>query len=153
MNIFSQFQKRAFHRNASVFGESFGGRLCGMRTFLTTLCFLTLISAEALAQDVPLYRKMIASSDASVVKEAKMYVKGLGDGISWANTLVSLEDGRALYCPPDKLALTVENYLDILDRQIDARSKVVTEAKLNETPLGFLLLDGLQETFPCKRGK
>src|SRR4051812_41662611 len=42
----------------------------------------------------------------------QLYLQGLAEGISWANT-ISRNEGHGLYCPPEKMVITSEQYLDI----------------------------------------
>jgi hypothetical protein len=54
-----------------------------------------------------------------------------------------------MICPSQNLALGVENFIDILERKIEAVSKVLTANELDKMWIGMLLLDGLKTTFPC----
>jgi hypothetical protein len=80
----------------------------------------------------------------------KIYVQGLGDGITWANAAAQAEKKSAFFCQPDKLILGPQNYIDIIDQQIKERSTRMTAAKLDDSWIGVLLMMGLEETFPCK---
>jgi hypothetical protein len=74
------------------------------------------------------------------------YIGGVGSGFSWANAwLKETRNQPPLYCVPAKLALSRENYLDILDRQVREHGD-----RRADTPVALMLLDGLVETFPCK---
>jgi hypothetical protein len=125
-----------------------------MRIRFLTLCFLLLsgfqLSAELLVKQ---YREQIKSTDAAVLTFVKLYVQGLGDGIIWANSEVETQMSKHLFCQPTKLALTQSNYLNILDRQIEYSKTLFTEAELEKAPIGFFLLKGLVDTFPCPKGK
>jgi len=68
------------------------------------------------------------------------YISGLGVGFSWYNVDMIM-NGKPLYCPPAKLAVTTENYIRILDDEIKRNKKIYIEP---------ILLDGLIRTFPCK---
>ena len=48
----------------------------------------------------------------------KVYVQGLGDSYMFANAQVKSDHGKPLYCPPYTLALTVDNYVQLLDGNI-----------------------------------
>jgi len=88
------------------------------------------------------YKTSMASDNASRAM-TKAYIRGLGEGMAWAN----INQAR-LYCPPGQLALVLENYIDIIDRQVEMRSRW-SQAELDETYIGLLLFSGLKETFPC----
>ena len=54
---------------------------------------------------------------------------------------------------PEKLALGIENYIGIIDRQIKALSSSgLPPEQLEQTDIGLVLLAGLQATFPCVNG-
>lgn len=72
---------------------------------------------------------------------ARVYISGVAVGISWANT--ALDAGSQLYCPPEKLALTVDNYVSILDAYIANRNPGASD------PLEMHLLKSLMQAFPC----
>jgi hypothetical protein len=89
-----------------------------MRTLLATLWFLTMAAVQARAEvTVKEYKARMASSDAALVFATKYYVRGLGEGMVWANTSARLRQSP-LFCSPHNLELTVENFIDIIDRQI-----------------------------------
>ena len=75
-----------------------------------------LLATVQLRADMKLknYKHIMASSDQGEIAVTKMFVTGLGDGISTANTMT----GNRLFCPPDNLGLVLGNYTDILEKQI-----------------------------------
>lgn len=82
------------------------------------------------------------------------YIAGIGEGLVWANTELESRKDKPLFCQPKKLALTDENYIQILNDEI----KRFEEAKTDESerkkvfdsmPIGLFLLKGLIRTFPC----
>lgn len=76
------------------------------------------------------------------------YINGLGEGMGWANIALVNRGEAPLYCQPGKLAITMDNYIMILDNFIeDAKKKNKYRA---EDPVGMYMLIGLQRTFPCK---
>ena len=74
----------------------------------------------------------------------KSYVYGLGVGYAWANAELRSKQLQPLYCQPDNLALTSDNYIQLLD---DGIRKETFVSYLIEP----LLLDQLIKTFPCKK--
>jgi len=119
-----------------------------MRTLFAALCLLIVSRSAANAEmTVSEYRQRITSTDATLVDVTKVYIKGLGEGIGWGNA------EKEFYCQPAKLALGMENFLDIIDRQIKELSTSVSAAKLDEMWIGLLLSQGLQRTFPCPSRK
>lgn len=77
----------------------------------------------------------------------KLYINGVGEGYSWANVFLKREDRPPLYCPPETMPLTPDNYLYILSSFIKRDRR--TPLKPN-FPLEMLLMKALQEAFPCK---
>jgi hypothetical protein len=77
------------------------------------------------------------------------YIHGVGEGFNWVNGgMVSI--GRPpLYCQPPKLALTAQNYVDMLDAKIKSQENAATP----ETHVEPLLLFALMDTFPCAAQK
>lgn len=73
----------------------------------------------------------------------KIYISGLGKGIFWANLDANSLLKKKLYCPPGKLALAVDNYMQILNDEI---ARGIYPA---DTPIEFVLLKGLERVFPC----
>jgi hypothetical protein len=78
----------------------------------------------------------------------KSYMHGVGQGYGWANAQLELRGQALLFCQPRKLSLTQENLANLLDRYLTAQ----LEAGKNPTSLMLepLLLQALQEAFPCK---
>ena len=83
---------------------------------------------------------------------------GAGSALLWANSrLIRTRNVTPLFCPPDTLALNVENYRQIaFDRyKNDSYIKlspagIEMAANYGVDALTKLLFDGLIETFPCK---
>lgn len=73
--------------------------------------------------------------------------------MGWANINLMAEEKPALFCPPEQLGLFTQNHLDIFDQEIKARSLQTTEAELEKSSVGLLLLQGLKRTFPCAKSK
>ena len=91
----------------------------------------------------------MASTDAALVNATRMYIIGLGEGMGWAN-IENILRKAPLYCQPGKLALGPENYIDIIDRQVKtALSRGMTQVQVDETTIGYFLMAGLRDTFPC----
>jgi len=77
----------------------------------------------------------------------KFYITGVGVGLMWANTGLENIGRPPLYCQPGKLALNVDNILQILDDYIDRKKDQLKP----DLPVEMLLLYALKETFPCKK--
>jgi hypothetical protein len=97
---------------------------------------------------VKTYRERMASDNKALVELTKRYIRGLGEGMEWANGEATNRK-TPLFCAPD-MALGTENFIDILNQEIKRMSPLETAAELEETFIGLLLMDGLQRVFPCK---
>jgi hypothetical protein len=121
-----------------------------MSTILVTLLSVVALAVVDLKAEVTVkeYRTRMASRDSAVIAATRLYIKGVGEGIGWANNEPTT-GRKPFYCPPEKLAVNLENYMDILNRQIKTLSMRLTQSQLEEAWIGLLLLKGLQEAFPC----
>src|ERR1700721_4297940 len=46
---------------------------------------------------------------------ARLYIRGVGEGLSWYNSLVDTEHmGKPAYCEPEHLAIVVAQYVSLL---------------------------------------
>ena len=79
-------------------------------------------------------------------KEFYLYLKGVGEGLEWANEELAARGSKALYCKPEKETMNVEQYSDILIREVTENTKELSD----DMPLGLILLNGLIKRFPCK---
>jgi hypothetical protein len=79
------------------------------------------------------------------------YIDGIGEGYKWANAELAVRGQPPLYCPPPNLVLYTQNYLDLLDRYLAARLRDGGDP--NTILLEQLLLQALQDAFPCKGKK
>lgn len=120
-----------------------------MRKTTVALVLLSLSTVLRAELTVEFYKKNMASRDTSVVALARTYVLGLGEGIRVTNVAVG-KNGQRLFCPPEKLALGQENFLDILNQAIADSSRRMTKSDLASTDISVILLRGMIDTFPCK---
>jgi hypothetical protein len=117
----------------------------------TTAALLLLMLGTVLRAEltVEAYKKNIGSKDPAVVALARTYVLGLGEGMRTANVALGRNAPR-LFCPPEKLALGPENFLDVLDQAIGDLSAQMSKADLASRDISVVLLRGMADTFPCK---
>ena len=71
-----------------------------------------------------------------------MYLDGVREGIIELN-VVQAKKQQPLFCVPEKLELTVGQAETIMMRQAEK----ITDP--DQLPIGLILAQGLQETFPC----
>lgn len=100
---------------------------------------------------------LVAAHPARAEASADEFLKGMnrGDdmstvlllaytvGFSWANTELQMAGRPMLYCVPPKLALRREQAGSILLQYVKAHPKSRT------FPAGMVMLDAMQQTFPC----
>ncbi|MDD4357130.1 MAG: hypothetical protein PHN98_07740 [Smithellaceae bacterium] len=79
-------------------------------------------------------------------KEFRLYLKGLGEGLRWANEELAARGSKALYCKSQKEVIGVEQYLEILKREVTENAAELSD----DMPIGLILLNGLIKSFPCK---
>ena len=78
--------------------------------------------------------------------EFKLYLKGVGEGFQWANEELAARGSRALYCKPQKEVMGVDEYTEILKREVTENAAELHD----DMPMGLILLNGLMKRFPCK---
>ncbi len=79
----------------------------------------------------------------------KSYISDIGIGYFYANVELVMRKQKLLYCQPEKLVVTEDNYLRILEDTIkEIRRK---GQNLEDSPIELILLLGLQKTFPCQK--
>jgi hypothetical protein len=77
------------------------------------------------------------------------YVSGLGHGMMVANTILAVKHQQQLFCSPAMVALEAQNYLDIIDKQLDGLGTRVPDSM----DIAIVLEAGIVDTFPCKPGQ
>ena len=92
----------------------------------------------------------------SLKSEVQLYLKGMGDGFVWANTVLQSTERDRLYCAPEKLELNLDNYQQILESFLPNAQGSFEEImkrgsfkSVDEMPLGLALLLALMDAFPC----
>jgi hypothetical protein len=97
---------------------------------------------------VPAHADILATELLDRVKKgdvtARYYLRGITEGISWYNTAIGRNDG-ALFCEPPNLAITQEQYIDIMERYLEANPSL---KKMGFA--GTILIRALKDTFPCR---
>ena len=139
-----------------------------MRTVL--LLFVFSIAAKAQSMTIKDYREMktrltrcksdprcSANPDFSTANSAfGTYLQGMGDGFFWVNGDLKAHGKQLLYCQPEKLTLGVDNYAQVLESYLPTLEKNIKSSSqkgwktVDDVPLGFALLQALQDAFPCQ---
>jgi hypothetical protein len=78
----------------------------------------------------------------------ELYLKGVGDGLLFANASMVFRRQQPLFCQPEELALHGSNFVDILERELK-RTPPRGGPWRDDDVLPFILLHGLMNTFPC----
>jgi hypothetical protein len=73
-----------------------------------------------------------------------LYLDGVREGIVELNVVLEEKRQQPLFCLPERLELTIEQAEDIMMRQ----AQKMTDP--DQLPIGLLLSQGLQNTFPCQ---
>src|ERR1700726_1792725 len=107
-------------------------RIRVMRIILVSLLLLSGNTAR-LSGEVTVKQYKIDIANPKEAPLLRLYVQGLGEGMLAANVFAT-RDKTPLYCPPGKLALGVQNYLDIINDQIKSRAEQ-DQAQLPEFPI------------------
>jgi hypothetical protein len=74
-----------------------------------------------------------------------IYINGVGEGLSWANTMNQAKDLPLIYCQPRKLVMNVENFKTIIEDELEKYPEVYKD----DIPIELVLARGLVRTFPC----
>ncbi len=81
---------------------------------------------------------------------AKIYISGVGQGYSWYSSMLIGRGRKVLYCVPKKLVLNMDNYISILEEEIENFTGLpLFEDMQQEMHIELLLLCGLVRTCPC----
>jgi hypothetical protein len=109
--------------------------------FLAVLLVAGMTSATSLQADILVseYEKVKNTPD------FKTYIGGVAMGYGWANIDLRMSKQPPLYCMPSYRRLTVEKYLNLLEKELEKNKEIYNL----DTPVEFILLKGLQKTFPC----
>jgi hypothetical protein len=77
-----------------------------------------------------------------------LLIKGLENGVSWANASNQAHGVARLYCPPGRIFYQQpEELIDMLRREVEARPDIGRE------PWQLATIEALRKVFPCKRPK
>ncbi|EIC19834.1 hypothetical protein [Thiorhodovibrio frisius] len=74
-----------------------------------------------------------------------VFISGLGQGYFWSNVILAADKKNTLYCQPQTLILTTEDYLAIIDKQLAKHRKNWG----TDVSIEMILFLGLAATYPC----
>jgi hypothetical protein len=117
--------------------------------FFTATCVLVAIAAVPSYADpdqaeTEYYTNLLGKSGQER-EIAAIVIAKIGNGIFWANAYdETIRKQPPLYCQPDHLTVTTEQYVQIF------KDYVAANPDAREKPAGYTMLFGLQRAFPCK---
>jgi hypothetical protein len=76
----------------------------------------------------------------------RIYLHGVGEGLGWANAELQSKDVPPIFCQPGNFELTADNYVRLVRTYLDNPPAPLKD----DTPIELVLLEALQEAFPCK---
>jgi hypothetical protein len=112
-----------------------------MITRAVMVLILFSLTSNANAMTVMFKDYKAATSDEKAVYY--LYLDGVREGIIELNVVLEEKRQQPLFCLPEKLTVTVGQAEDIMIRQAEK----ITDP--DQLPIGLLLAQGLQNTFPC----
>jgi len=114
---------------------------CVTRKFFLSFAFFVLYINSASAITVEEYQQAkVREKDA-----LEFYIYGLGRGFFWSNIVLMEEGQKPFYCPPEKIALNVSNYMSVIDKRLSSSD----DSNRKDLPIALVLYFGLADTFPC----
>lgn len=116
-----------------------------MKRWILSTCVLALTAAPAAAMDVRLESYRNPNNTEGIRNAHHVYLDGTKSGLMAYNAWMKQHGGQPMFCIPDDLALTTERTEEIMLRSADKR------AAKGGMLVAFLLLTGLQDTFPCEK--
>ena len=87
------------------------------------------------------YKKPASAQEVAILLA---YIRGISEGIEWANVEMEAEYKVSLYCIPDKLALTLDQKINMLKELLNARPF------MDKVQLGLAIKYAYAHAFPCK---
>ena len=104
-------------------------------------------AVHAHSLDITTYEKHRAEPTGSQNRGLqRIYLIAVGEGFKWANASLGSRKQPLLFCAPENLPLTAENYTQLVD---DALASNRAKYLANELPIEAILLFELQSRLLC----
>ena len=103
-----------------------------------------LVSGPGYAAEGTIRDLLAATGNEHIVYQIN--IGGIGNGFSWANTLLVGRGDKQLYCAPQELAITKDQYFSIFRQHAEENPSMLD---FPSSARGIVLAYGLQKTFPC----
>ncbi|PYE41648.1 hypothetical protein DFI02_110145 [Rhizobium sp. PP-F2F-G20b] len=113
--------------------------ILGVITLMLTLC------GVSHAKDKITVAKAVQSAQDGE-QSIGMMILGIGRGIEVSNAALGTKERGALYCPPKKLGMTGNMFVDIVANYVKDNPAIGAEGI---SWLNLAVLYSLQESFPC----
>jgi hypothetical protein len=114
-----------------------------MRTLFPCVCLFLIFVPASAATPAELSAREAISKFNRGDHDLIIYVTGLANAYGWVNAQSENTKLKMLFCPPEKLAITVSQNMDILKRFVAAHPHYA------DSSLGLALLDALKDALPC----
>lgn len=112
-----------------------------MRVTVASLLFLSVIPAAQADTVGDVFDKYKDS------KSFRYSVAQVGDALGWANSLLVNRKQTPIFCPPDNLSISDDQYWTIIEVYLDRHPE---DRKLPENAWNMVAVTSLMYTFPCK---
>ena len=113
---------------------------------ISLLAFVMISRACAVEGTAQEFLDRYEHADVTERQTLLVLIKGLEDGVSWANASNQAHGVARLYCPPGKIFYQQpEDLIDMLRREVEARPDIGRE------PWQLATIEALRKVFPCKR--
>lgn len=86
------------------------------------------------------------NNDKVLAEKVTTMISAAGEAYGWMNVEIKNRNQAQFYCPPGKLSIARDQYVQVLSDYIDKNPNTKTE-DFKVWP--FYLLKALEETFPC----
>lgn len=86
-----------------------------------------------------------ATASGTVPATTKLYILGLGDGLTWASALQVAHGASPPFCPPSNVAMEVDDYVLLLNREIGRYPAAFSK----DAMVGMFLARALRRAYPC----
>jgi hypothetical protein len=124
-----------------------------MKKLLILLAFVLFAETSYALMEVNLYQELIVSKNENEKKLIRNYIGGVKDALTSANALLEIDKKQPLYCPPRNLALTTDNFIQLINDGLSELDKTKSKESLKEIKEGELthyIAIRMQQVFPCK---
>lgn len=111
------------------------------------MAIVMLLPLTASAMDLSEYQKLRKDPGANNILES--YIMGIGQGLSWAQTLYGLDGKGELYCAPKHLSIDRHLVVSLLDQEIE--KPVGGRVHKQNEPIEMILIISFMQRFPCSQ--